>query len=56
MIDYAARYYDKLLAATWEHLQIVVVTLLISLLLAALLTVACSYSKRLSRLLLNLFP
>ncbi len=54
MIGYAWRYYDKLVAATWEHLQIVVITLLISLALAALLTVACSYSKRLSRVLLNL--
>lgn len=55
MIAYASRYYDKLLAATLEHLEIVVVTLLISLSLAALLTVACSYSKTLSRVLLNLF-
>ncbi len=55
MIAYAWRYYDKLLAATWEHLQIVVITLLISLALAALLTVLCSYSKTLSRVLLNLF-
>ena len=54
MIAYASRYYDKLLAATLEHLQIVVITLLVSLALAALLTVACSYSKRLSRVLLNL--
>ena len=54
MIAYAWRYYDKLLAATWEHLRIVVITLLISLALAALLTALCSYSKRLSRVLLNL--
>ena len=55
MIAYASRYYDKLLAATWEHLQIVVITLLISLSLAALLTVLCSYSKAISRMLLNVF-
>ena len=55
MIAYAARYWDKLLSATLEHLEIVVVTLLISLVLAAALTVLCSYSRRLSRLLLNLF-
>ena len=54
MITYASRYYDKLLSATLEHLEIVVITLLISLALAALLTVACSYSKTLSRVLLNL--
>ena len=41
MIAYASRYYDKLLSATLEHLEIVVITLLISLALAALLTVAC---------------
>lgn len=55
MIAYTSRYYDKLLSATLEHLEIVVITLLISLALAALLTVACSYSKTLSRVLLNLF-
>jgi len=55
MIAYALRFYDKLLAATWEHLQIVGFTLLIFLALAALLTVLCSYSKTLSRVLLNLF-
>ncbi len=55
MIAYASRYYGKLLSATLEHLEIVVITLLISLALAALLTVACSYSKTLSRVLLNLF-
>ena len=53
MIDYAVRYSDRLLKATLEHLEIVVITLLISLVIAAALTVACSYSKRLSRLLLN---
>ena len=55
MFAYASRYYDKLLSATLEHLEIVVITLLISHALAALLTVACSCSKTLSRVLLNLF-
>ena len=55
MIAYASKHFDRLLAATWEHLQIVVITLLISLIPAALLTVLCSLSKSLSRLLLNLF-
>ena len=55
MIAYASRYYDKLLSATLEHLEIVVITLLISLFLASLLTIACSYSRTLSRVLLNLF-
>ena len=55
MIAYASQYYDRLLTATWEHLQIVVITLLISLAFAALLTVLCSCSSTLSRVLLNLF-
>ena len=55
MIAYASRYYDRLLAAAWEHLQLVLITLLISLVLAALLTIACSFSGRLARILLNLF-
>ncbi len=54
MIEYAARYGDKLLAALLEHLQIVLITLAISLVLAVLLTVACCYSRQLSRVLLNL--
>lgn len=55
MIEYASRYYDRLISATLEHLEIVVITLLISVVLAALLTILCSYSRRLSRFLLNLF-
>ena len=55
MIAYAAKYYDKLLAATLEHLEIVLITLLISLVIAAALTVLCSYSRTLSRVMLNLF-
>ena len=54
MIQYASRYGDRLLTAFAEHLEIVVITLLISLVLAAGLTVLCSYSKRLSRVVLNL--
>lgn len=53
MIAYASRYYDRLLSALLEHLEIVIITLAISLVLAAVLTVACSYSKPLSRVLLN---
>ena len=55
MIAYAAKYSDRLLSATLEHLEIVVITLVISLAIAALLTVVCSYSKTLSHVLLNLF-
>ena len=55
MIAYASRYYDKLLAATREHLEIVVITLVISLAVAAFLTVAGSCSKKLSRAMMSLF-
>ena len=55
VIAYASRYYDRLLAATLEHLEIVAITLVISLAAASLLTVACSYSETLSRIMLNLF-
>ena len=47
------RYSDRLLSALLEHLEIVIITLAISLVLAAALTVACSCSKPLSRVLLN---
>ena len=55
MIAYASRYADKLLAATREHLEIVVITLLISLAVAAVLTVAGSCSGKLARVMVNLF-
>ncbi len=53
MIQYASKYYDKLLAALLEHLGIVLVALATSLVLAAALTVLCSFSGRLSRALLG---
>lgn len=55
MIEYLTRYYDKLLTATLEHLEIVMITLVISLAIAAVLTIVSSYSKVVSRVLLNLF-
>lgn len=54
MIEYASRYYDRLISATLVHLEIVVITLLISVVIAAVLTVLCSYSGRLSRIMLNI--
>lgn len=55
MIEYFAKYHDKLLAALMEHLEIVFVSIMFSLLLAALLTVLCMYSEGLAKLLINLF-
>ncbi|WP_333594287.1 ABC transporter permease [Anaerospora hongkongensis] len=55
MIDYLVRYPDKLLKAFVEHVEIVVITLLISIILAALLTILAAYSKVASGLLVTLF-
>lgn len=55
MIDYFIKYSDKLITALREHLEIVCVCLLFSLLLATILTVLCMYSKVISKLLVNLF-
>lgn len=55
MIDYLVRYPDKLLKAFVEHVEIVLITLLISIILAALLTILAAYSKVASGLLVTLF-
>lgn len=55
MIDYMIRYPDKLLKALREHMEIVLITLAISILLAAILTVAMVYFKILSQVLISVF-
>lgn len=55
MIDYFLRYHQKLLFTLLEHVEIVLVSLLFSLLLAALLTVLCMHKKSIAALLVNLF-
>ncbi len=55
MINYLVRYPDKLLKAFVEHVEIVVITLLISIILAALLTILAAFSKVASGLLVTLF-
>lgn len=55
MVEYIARHYDDLLKALGEHLALVGITLVISLLLAALLVVLCNYSKTLGNILVNVF-
>ena len=50
MIDYMAKHYDDLIRAALEHLQIVLITLLLSLALAAFFTILCVYSKTASRM------
>ncbi|WP_378953877.1 ABC transporter permease [Pelosinus sp. sgz500959] len=55
MIAYAVRYHSKLLEAFVEHIEIVLMTLLLSLLLASLLTICIVHSKRLSKLWIDIF-
>lgn len=50
MIDYFVNYHGKLLTALLEHLELVFVALLFSLLLAAVLTTLCMYSKTMAKL------
>lgn len=51
MTDYLLKHYDDLITAALEHLQIVLITLLLSLIIAAFLTVLCTYSKTASRII-----
>ena len=55
MIDYLLKYPDKLLKAFVGHIEIVLITLAISIILAALLTILAAYSKIASKLLINIF-
>lgn len=55
MIDYLLRYPDKLVKALMGHIEIVLITLAISIVFAALLTILASYSKILSKALVNIF-
>lgn len=55
MINYFVKYHDKLLTALIEHIEIVLITLVLSLIIAAALTVICNWSKAVSRTLLGLF-
>lgn len=55
MIDYLLRYPNKLLKAFVGHVEIVLIALAISLILAALLTILAAYSKIVSKLLINIF-
>lgn len=55
MIDYLLKYPDKLLKAFVGHIEIVLITLVISIVLASLLTILAAYSKIASKLLINIF-
>jgi osmoprotectant transport system permease protein len=55
LVEYAINHSDKLIKALLEHLEIVSITLIISLLVAAILTIAAMYSKVLSKVLIHGF-
>ena len=54
MAEYFIKHYDDLIKATLGHLQIVLLALAVSLAAAVLLTILCSYSQTVSRLILGL--
>lgn len=55
MLEYLGKHYDDLLEALLEHLQIVAITLFFSLLLAAFLTIASVYWRRMGESLIQIF-
>ena len=55
MIESLSRHYDKLLEALGEHFYLTFLTLLFSLLIAAVLTFAAMYSRKLGGLLIQTF-
>ena len=55
MIYYAVKYHDKLLKALTEHLQMVLIALALSLLLAAILTLIAMFSGRTGKVLTQFF-
>lgn len=55
MIQYLTRHYDNLLRALAEHLQILAVTLVFSLLIAAVLTILAVYFRRFGEVLIQIF-
>ncbi|MEM5767970.1 MAG: ABC transporter permease [Bacillota bacterium] len=55
MLEYFIKYHDRLLAALLEHLQIVGVTLFISIILASVITLLILKSERISNAVIQLF-
>ena len=53
MITYFLKYYDKLITALLEHLQLVFISLLFSLVLATIITTVCLYFDKLSKIMLG---
>ena len=55
MIEYFVKYHEKFLDALLEHVEIVLVTLLISLVLASFIMVITLKSKKLNNIIVQLF-
>lgn len=55
MIEYALNHFDKLSTALLEHLEMLVITMLISIIIASILTIAAMSSIILSKILIQLF-
>ncbi|WP_394925420.1 ABC transporter permease [uncultured Robinsoniella sp.] len=55
MITYLVKYHDKLLNALVQHITIVLITLVLSVVLASLLTILAVYFQWLSRILIGFF-
>jgi len=55
MLEYLIKNQDKLFIALIEHFNIVVLSLILSLFIASILTIICMYSKMISKLIINLF-
>ena len=55
MIEYLISHSDKLGKALLEHLELVVITLIISILIASILTIFAMYSRVISKLLIYMF-
>jgi osmoprotectant transport system permease protein len=55
MLAFFIKYHDKLLAALWEHLEIVGITIILSIFLAVLLTAFIMRSRLLSQIAVSFF-
>ncbi|WP_394920174.1 ABC transporter permease [uncultured Robinsoniella sp.] len=55
MITYLVKYHDKLLNALAEHIMIVLITLVLSVVLASVLTILAMYFQWISKILIGFF-
>jgi osmoprotectant transport system permease protein len=55
MIEYASKYYDKLFEALLEHIQLVAIALIFSLIIASVFTICASCVPKLRAILVQLF-